>query len=266
MSKVLAFLRASWLTSVSYRLSLVFSLGGLVVGFIPLYFVSRALQPVVEDSIRMEGEQYFGFLVVGIAVTYFLGFAMRSLPGAISGGIRSGTLEALLATPTSLPTLLAGMLSYPFVLTTVRASILVLAMAIVGTPVSWGNLPLSTFILALIVLAHIPVGLCSAALHLVFRTSGPLASGVLAASTLLGGVYYSTTVIPEAIQPLAAIFPLTYGLRALRRALLAGEPLSVVGGDLVILGLFATVLLALGLWAFRHALNYARKAGTLAQY
>jgi ABC-2 type transport system permease protein len=266
MTKVLAFLRASWLTATSYRLSLVFSIGGLIVGFIPIYFVSRALQPVVEESIRLEGEQYFGFLVIGIAVTYFLGFAMRSLPGAIAGGIRSGTLEALLATPTRLPTLLAGMLAYPFVLTTARATILLLAMALFGAPVSWENVPMSVLILALIVLAHIPVGLFAAALHLVFRTSGPLASGVLAASTLLGGVYYSTSVIPDVIQPFAAAFPLTYGLRALRRALLTGEPLSVVGGDLLVLALFAAVLMALGLWAFGYALRYARRAGTLAQY
>jgi ABC-2 type transport system permease protein len=214
----------------------------------------------------MEGEQYFGFLVVGIAVTYFLGFAMRSLPGAISGGIRSGTLEALLATPTGLPTLLAGMLSYSFVLTVTRAAILLVAMAALGSPFAWTRLPLSVFILALIILAHLPIGLFSAALHLAFRTSGPLASGVLAASTLLGGVYYSTTVIPEVIRPLAAVFPLTYGLRALRRTLLAGEPLSVVGTDLMILTGFAVVLLSLGLWAFRWALNYSRRTGTLAQY
>jgi ABC-2 type transport system permease protein len=191
---------------------------------------------------------------------------MRSLPGAVSGGIRSGTLEALLATPTRLPTLLAGMLSYPFALTMIRASILLVAMAVFGAPVFWENLPAGALILALIVLAHIPVGLLSAALHLVFRTSGPLASGVLAASTLLGGVYYSTTVIPEAIQPLASLFPLTYGLRALRRTILSGEPISAVSGDLTMLALFAAGLLVLGLWAFGYALNYSRKAGTLAQY
>lgn len=266
MRKILAFMRASWLTATSYRLNLVFSFGGLIVGFIPLYFVAGALQPVVEDSIRMEGEQYFGFLVVGIIATYFLGFAMRSLPGSISGGIRSGTLEALLATPTRLPTLLAGMMAYPFVQTTLQALILLIAMWIAGAPIAWSALPISLVILVLIILAHIPVGLLAGALHLVFRTSGPLISGVFAASTLLGGVYYSTSVIPEVVRPLAAIVPLTYGLRALRRSLLSGEPLAVVGPDVLILALFAAGLLTVGLLAFRAALDYARKAGTLAQY
>ena len=45
--------------------------------------------------------------------------------------------------------------------------------------------------------------------------------------SLLGGVYYSTSVIPEVVRPLASVVPLTYGLRALRRTLLSGEPLSI---------------------------------------
>jgi len=266
MRKVLALLRARWLTASSYRLNLVFSFFGLVVSFVPLYFVAGALQPVVEESIRAEGEQYFGFLVVGIAAMTFVGFAMRSLPGAISGGIGSGTLEALLATPTRLPTLLAGMMAYPFTQTTARAFVLLFAMWIAGAPVAWTGLPATVLIVALIVLAHLPVGLFAAALHLVFRTAGPLVPGVLAATTLLGGVYYSTTVIPEIVRPLAAIVPLTYGLRALRQTLLAGESFSVVGPDVAILAGFAGVLLAVGLLAFRLALDYARRAGTLAQY
>jgi len=266
MMKILALMRARWLSATSYRLNMFFSFGGMLVSFIPLYFVAGALQPVVEDSIRMEGEEYFSFLVVGIAASYYLGFAVRSLPGAVSGGIGSGTLEALLATPTRLPTLLAGLMAYPFVLTTIRALILLAVIGVAGGPIAWTHVPMAALIIGLILLAHLPVGLFAAALFMVFRTSGPLTSLTLVSSTLLGGVYYSTTVIPEVIQPLAAIVPLTYGLRALRQTLLAGEPLSVVTPDLAILTLFAVVLLALGLLAFRQALDYARKAGTLAQY
>ncbi len=266
MRRILAFLRVSWLTASSYRLGIVLSFAGLLVSFVPLYFVAGALQPVVEDSIRQEGENYFGFLVVGIAAIYFLNFAMNTLPGAVSGGIRSGTLEALIATPTRLPTLLAGMMSYAFTLTVVRSVLLLLALAVTGAPIAWSGIPLAVVIALLLILAHLPVGLIAAALHLVFRTSGPLTGGVLFASTLLGGVYYSTTVIPEVIQPVSATVPLTYGLRALRQTLLSGEPLAAVLPDVLILAAFAAVLLAVGLLAFRMALDHARKAGSLAQY
>jgi len=262
----LALVRAQALTHASYRVNVLFSLAGMAATFIPVYFVAHALQPVAEASIRNEGEQYFGFLVVGLAVTYLLTFAMQALPNAISGGIGSGTLEALFATPTRLGELLAGMVGYEFLWTLFRATLLLVAMALVGAPVAWGSAPLALPILLLIVAAHLPVALVASALILVFRTSGPLIPGVLVASTLLGGVYYSTTVIPQVIQPLAALLPLTYGLRALRRALLAGEGPGVLLPDLAVLTAFAVVFLLLGGWCFLLALRHSRRTGSLAQY
>jgi len=266
MRKISALVRATWLTAKSYRMSLLFSFGGLAVAFVPLYLAARALQPVAADSIQAEGGEYFGFLVLGLVATSLINFAMRALPGAISSGIASGTLEALLATPTRLVTLLAGLVAYPFLLTIARSVLFLVGMVLVGTSVVWTGVPLAIAVLALILVAHLSIGLAAAALHLVFRTSGPLTSAVLTVSTLLGGVYYSTNVIPEVIRPLSAAVPLMYGLRALRRALLSGEPVGAVAADVGILATFAAVGLAVGFTAFGWALRYARRAGTLAQY
>jgi ABC-2 type transport system permease protein len=264
--KIGALVRASWLTARSYRLNLVFAFVGLLVAFVPLYLAARALQPLAADSIQTEGREYFGFVVLGLVAMSLMNFAIRALPGAITSGIASGTLEALLATPTRLGTLLAGLVAYPFLMTTSRTILFVAVMSLAGTSIVWSSVPLSIAVLALIVAAHLPFGLAAAALHLVFRTSAGLASAVLTLSTLFGGVYYSTNVIPEVVRPVSAAIPLTYGLRALRRALLAGEPLTVVGTDVGILAAFAAVGLAVGFAAFEWALRYARRAGTLAQY
>src|SRR5690606_15686578 len=121
-------------------------------------------------------------------------------------------------------------------------------------------------ILVLLVLAHFPIGIIAASMILIFRTAGPFVAGVMAASSLLGGVYYSTSVIPDVVQPLAAFVPLTYGLRAFRRTLLSGEPLSVVAGDVTVLAGFTIVLLVVSLLLFGWSLRYAQRAGSLAQY
>src|SRR5690606_34752885 len=99
-----------------------------------------------------------------------------------------------------------------------------------------------------------------------FRTAGPLAHGVLFASTMLGGIYYPTRVIPSWIQDLSSLIPLTYGLQALRRILLEGAPLVAVAEELGILVVFIVVLMSGGALALWLALRYARRAGTLAQY
>lgn len=266
LRKVRALMRVKFLVAASYRLRMVLSLAALAVTLVPLFFVAEALQPIVADSIRDEGERYFGFLLLGMAAFGFVTFALRSVEGPISSGISSGTLEALLATPTSLPVLLTGMAGYDLVRNVLRAIALLAAAVVAGTAVSWSALPLAVAILALITLAYVGVGLVAAALHLVFRTSGPLLTAAMTLSALLGGVYYSTTVVPSVIQPLAHVIPLTYGLRALRQALLHGATLGAVAGDLAVLVGLTVLLFGGGALALGAGLRHARRAGTLSQY
>lgn len=261
-----AMLRASWLSATSYRLGMVFSLAALLFTVVPVYFVSRALQPLAAGAIRNEGGQYFAFLVVGLATFTFVTVAITAIPGSFGSGISSGSLEAVLSTPAPLTAVIAGMGSYGFMWSGVKGLLLLGAAWLLGAPVAWVQLPLGAVILALIVLAYIPVGLIGASLILAFRTTGPLLQGVLVASSFLGGVYYPTKVIPSWIQHLSAVIPLTYGLRALRRVLLERASLVAVLPDVLILTGFVVVLLALSSLALAAALRYARRAGTLAQY
>jgi ABC-2 type transport system permease protein len=130
----------------------------------------------------------------------------------------------------------------------------------------WLNLPLAALVVLLLILVHLSVGLIASASVLVFRTSGPIVSGALAVSALLGGVYYSTAVIPSWLQDLSGFVPLAYGLRAVRQLLLTGASLGEVQSDVLILAGMTAVCLSLGCWVFVLALRHSRRAGTLAQY
>jgi ABC-2 type transport system permease protein len=266
MREMLALIKASWFTATSYRLNIVISLVALLVSVVPLYFVTHALQPVMADSIRTEGGQYFGFLLVGMVSYSFLTVAVNGLPGAIQSGISTGTLEALLATPTRLPWLLCGLVGYNFLWTLLRSVLLLAAGVVLGMHVFVVRIPASLAVLALLMLAYIPFGIIGAALVLAFRTTGPVLQAVLVLSGLLGGVYYSTDVIPSWIRAVSDVVPLTYGLRALRQTLLGGAPLTEVAPDLIALLGFVLVLMSIAIAALTLALQYARRAGTLAQY
>jgi len=268
MRSALALIQASWRTQRSYRVSMLLSVIGLGVTVLPVYFVSKALQPVVGDSILNQGGNYFGFLVIGFIALIFVSTTVNSIPDAVGGGIGNGTLEALLSTRASIPSLLAGMVGYSFVWTAVKA-LLFLALALVlGLHVSFSASLSGIFIIVLIVLAHIPFALIAASLMLAFRTTGQLPNVVMIASGLLGGVYWSMTakVIPPWVQGLANWVPLAPGLRALRQTLLNGASLSSVMPDVLLLVGFIVMLNAIGFLAFIEALRYARRSGTLAQY
>ena len=98
------------------------------------------------------------------------------------------------------------------------------------------------------------------------RSPAAIPQAVLVLSTVIGGVYFPTSVLPTAVVPVAEWVPLTPALRALRQTLLLGYPLSSVIDDLVSSLLLAVMCLALGVLSVRWAFGYARRAGSLAQY
>lgn len=264
--KVIAMVRQDLLTRVSYRFQIFASLASLFAMLVPLYFVSKALHPMMESSIRGQGNNYFAFVLIGMIVMRFCYAIVNSLPAAFSSAIRSGTLEALFATPTTLGIIFSGMVGFTLLWTAAESLIVLAAGALLGVRVVLSELVPGFAVLVLILLTHLSFGVFAVALVLVFRTTGGLLTGVLVATNLLGGVYYPTHVIPSWIENLSAMLPLTYGLRALRRLLLEGAPVHAVSADIAILVAFLTVLLPCSWALLRVALAHARRTGSLAHY
>lgn len=266
MRAILGLVRANWLTASSYRVSMMLSLVGVVASVVPVYFVAKALQPLMGKVITGEAHQYFAFLLVGSVTFSFIPLAVSSLPSTITSSISNGTLESVLGTPTGIPAMLAGMMGYSFGWTTLRALLMLLAGWILGASISWAQMPSAVILLVLIIMAYIPLGLISAAAYLAFRTSGPLPTAVMIVSSLLGGVYYPTHVVPSWLEKVSNVVPLTYGLRALRRVLLEDASLVAVRSDIGVLIVMTTLLFVVGAWLFSAAMRYARRTGSLSYY
>lgn len=266
MRKVLAIARANWLTALSYRMQTFISFMGLFAAIVPLYFISRALQSTMGGVIRGEATDYFGFLIVGLVAFSFVRTAVGAVHKSLSSEISTGSLEALISTPTSVPVLLMGMASQGLTMNVVRAVLVLLIAWLLGAHIVWSHAPAGALIMALIVASYVPFGIGAGALVLAFRTTGPFPGLVLGVSVLLGGVYYPTRAIPPWLEPISGLVPLAFGLRSLRRSLLEGAGLAASAADLSILIGLTLAMLAASLVAFSWSLRYARQAGTLAQY
>ncbi|MCC6318856.1 MAG: ABC transporter permease [Gemmatimonadaceae bacterium] len=264
MRTIGALIRAAWLTAMSYRVQTVISLLTLWVTVIPVYFIATALQPTMASAIRNEGTQYFPFMLIGTFAVSLISICVATLPGAVEAGISSGFFEGVLMTRAPRVAILAGLSAYPILWAVFRGALMLAAGALFGARIAIGSVVPALGILALIVVVHWAIGLIGAALVVAFRTSGPLSQAVVVASTLLGGAYYPTSVIPSWIQSLASFVPAAYGLRALRRVLLDGAPVATVSSDVLILAAITAGTLVVGVVAFRAALGYAGRRGTLS--
>jgi len=261
-----ALTRAAWRTAKSYRVSFVLSFASLAVTIIPVYFVATALQPFMASVIAEEGREYFGFVLIGTALLTLVATSLSSFAAAVSGGLSSGFFEALLVTPTPLSAILAGQTGYAFAWAVARVVLLLGAGAALGVDAHWLRLPEAVLIVFAVVAAYAGLGLVAAALVVSFRTNAGVPQGLLIISTILGGVYFPTAVLPPFLSPLAEWLPLTPALRALRQCLLLGYPLSAVAAD------FGRIVIAAGLCflggaaVLRWSFAYARRAGSLSQY
>ena len=266
MRQILALMRVQWLSQASYRANMVISVVGMIVSVVPVYFVARALNPFMAGRIQQEGGEYFAFVIVGMLVTGFLRNAIATLPGEVGSGINSGNLEMMLSTPTPLPVLLTGLSAYSIVWMALRSVLLVTAAWLFGATFVWDRLPVAILCIVLIFLAYLPVGLISSTLFLAFRLRLPIEQAAMLLSIFLGGVWYPTRVIPSWLREVSDVLPLTYGLRALRRTLLDGAPVSAVASDIAVISAFVAVSLTLGLLAFAWAVRYSRRSGTLGYF
>jgi ABC-2 type transport system permease protein len=241
-------------------------LGGLALTIIPVFFIAQALQPTMAESIAGQGGEYFGFVVLGLIAQRFVASAVGALPGAVRGGIRTGTLEAWLSTPARLPALILGISSYELLWSTLSGTLLLTAAATLGAEISPMAIPGALFLLVLVVASYLPIALISAAMIFAFRTAGPIGTIAITGSTFLGGVFYPVEVIPGWLEAVARVIPLTYGLRALRKVLLEGSSLAAVGPEIASLVALTVILALVGGLAFARGLRYARRSGSLAQY
>ena len=266
MRVVLAMLRSSFLVASSYRLQFLFSLGALLITVVPLFFVTTALQPTMASVIAGQGSSFFAFTLLGVLCITLIVTALRAPTDVIGAGIATGTLELFLASPTPTWLVLAGLVTYDVLQSLLRALLLAVSGAVLGMSIVWPSFVPGLLALVLTVAAYAGIGLFAAAMTVAFRTTGPFFSAVLSGSSLLGGVYFPTTVIPSWVARLSDVIPLTYGLRALRRLWLDGASVAEVRGDLMMLTAMTTLLCVGGALTLRLALRDARHRGTLGQY
>ena len=265
--KPLSFLKRDFLIDISYKLKFLLQIGGIFISTLMLFFLSRLVGTGVANQMEPYGGNYFAFVLIGVAFADYLTVSLESFSGQIRNAQMMGTLEALLVTPTSVPTILFSSTLYNFSFTSVRVFLyLIIGVFVFGLSLHVMSLPAFFVVMVLTILAFSGIGLLSAAFIIVFKQGSPISLVMGTASALLGGVFYPVTVLPSWLKPYAYLLPITHALEAMRQVLLNGASFSVVYKEIIALSLFVIFLLPSGLFAFSCALKLARKEGSLIHY
>jgi len=247
-----------------YRSAFVLEIFEALFAVATFYYLSRFIEsPQLARSLP-QGRNYFAFVLIGFALFDYLGVALDSFDKMLEDALQNRVLEALLVTRTSLPTMLAGSLLYPFVTALLRTVIyLAWGVFLFAFSLRDANWLGAIIVLLVSVLAFSGLGILSASYLLLYKRGNPAKWILLGISALAGGMMYPVSVLPGYLQFIARLLPITYSLDGMRAALLDGAGLLQLRSAIIALLIFAAVLLPLSFFVFSWALQRTRVTGTL---
>ncbi len=262
-----SFLRRDIRVHLSYRFAFAMGLFGILFNVAIFYYLAQLVSEARVPGFRKYGTDFFPFILIGIAFRGYLGVALLQFGNSLRSEQMMGTLEMLLATPLKVSTLIAASASFTFLYQTVTvAGYLLIGLLMGSLSLARMNLPVATLVMVPTIATFAAVGMISAAFLMTFKRGDPVNFFLNAGATLFGGVFFPVEVLPDSLQLISRVLPITYSLQAMRKALLAGAGIGEVSSELLVLTVFALVLVPLGLSVFGAALRKARRDGTVGQF
>jgi ABC-2 type transport system permease protein len=192
---------------------------------------------------------------------------LSSFSSSLRQAQTTGTLEAMLTTPTALSTIILSSSLWSYLLTTLRVLIyLLIGGAFLKVDLGGGNYPGALIVLILTIVSFSSLGILAASFIMVLKRGDPITWLFNATSSFLGGIYYPVTILPGWLQFFSYLLPVTYALRGMRLALLQGASTGAILPDILVLAIFSVLLMPASLLAFRFAVKRAKVDGSLSQY
>jgi ABC-2 type transport system permease protein len=259
----LAILRRDWTLFKSYRMRLITTFLATVFTLALFYFISR----LVNVSSFRSPDDYYAYVVVGLVILAVLTSTLTSPPTVIRQELVAGTFERLLLTPLGAVPGVVSMLVFPLVFALVQGCLtLAIATLVFGLSLQWSTLALALPVAMLGAVAFMPFGVLIAATTVRFKQAIAGTGFVVAGISIVAGIYFPVTLLPDWIQWMSEVQPFTPSVDLLRN-LLVGAPLQDPAWlELLRLAGFAAVLLPASIWVLHRAIQAGRHRGTILEF
>jgi ABC-2 type transport system permease protein len=133
-------------------------------------------------------------------------------------------------------------------------------------PVQWDTAPLAIPVAFLAAFSFAPFGLLFLAGVLVVKQAFAGATWVVAGISLVAGLYFPTSLLPDWIEWASDVQPFTPAVDLLRHLLVGSDLDSSAWLDVVTMLGFGAVLMPIALWLVTRAVTVSRRRGTIIEY
>jgi ABC-2 type transport system permease protein len=208
---------------------------------------------------------YMTYLLIGALLWNYLSMLFDVLSETVSWERWEGTIEYTFMSPSSRVTHLLGMGFYAVVYGILQTAVtLGVCYLFFDLDLSEANYWGALLVLAVCSISLVGFGVVAAVLPLLSPEKGQQVSYIVSSVLLLvSGVYYEVEVLPEWMQAIATVSPVTYALQGSRAALQEGAGVAELWGSIWPLLIMGVVFVPLGLYVFHLGERYAKRTGKL---
>lgn len=264
LRRVRAFVVRDFQLAVSYRLEFFLRILTILFVVTTFYFISKIFTG--SETPFSQWRDPLAAWITGLAVLNYFMTGFSSLANAIRSEQMQGTLESVLLSPISVPTVVVASSAWDFALVTFHSSLYLFFGWLFFNVHFQGSFLLALLFLVLTTLVLACLGILSASFAMVFKRGDPFGILLGTGSALFSGVFFPTQLLGSGFRTVSHLLPSTYGLDGIRRVLIEGQGFAEVREPLVTLFIFLAVLLPFSLWVFARAVRRAKREGSLIQY
>jgi ABC-2 type transport system permease protein len=265
--KIIAVIKKDFIIESSYKLGFIISFVNSFTGILSFYFVNKLTSGDVSGELARYGGNYFSFALVGVAFSNYFIAATTAFSFVIRRAQTSGCLEAILSSQTPARQVVLYSAFYSFLSALVQLLLTFIAGRLlfhISYPDMNITATLLTFLLSLLV--FVSLGIISASGIMLFKQGEPFGWVVGAISSFLGGAYFPVSLMPQWLQYISMLVPISHSLEALRLAMLKGYSISMLAPQLLVLLGLVAVLLPFSLYFFSWSVEKGKREGSLMQY
>lgn len=264
MRKIFAFVQRDVRLALSYPSSLTMPFASILFTVGGFSILARIVSPhaTLESGRHLD---YFTYVVVNLTFMVVINTAVSAVSAAIRRDQTCGTLEPIVATPTSLVEIVLASAAWPLVFAALQALVYFACGFLFGMRIGSVNVPLLVEFLILGVACGASLGAIASAFVIAFKQPAPLNVVMGSAVTFLTGVLFPVSLLPYPLQIVSWLLPLTHALRGLRAAI-SGSAFATGAGDAWWLAVATLLLFPTALLALHIAIVRAKTDGSLSAY
>lgn len=228
-----------------------------------LGFIATLLAYRISGQTAVPQDQVTGFLIVGVLALQAWDATVWSCGFALQSDADNGTLPSILAAPVNRMAVVLGYGLGDFVLSAPAVVVTLLIGLAVGAEFDIAHPLLAVTALAAVFISALAIGVACSGLFILSRNANPLANFLQTPVYILAGFYFPRSVLPDWLEPVGGLLPITHALEALRASMLAGAGWRSQVDELGIAVLASGAFLLLGIWSLRRVDHELRRTGSL---